>query len=90
MFYVYIIQSKKDSKLYYGFTSDLRLRLREHNEGKVRSTKYRSPFTLIYYEAYRDQATAIEREKLIKRSGKIRTNLKKRLKINKICSISPG
>jgi len=45
---------------------------------------------LIYYEAYRDQATAIQREKLIKRSGKIRTNLKKRLKINKICPMLSG
>jgi len=39
MYYVYIIQSKKDGRLYKGFTSDLENRLKEHKEGKTKSTK---------------------------------------------------
>ena len=83
MFYVYILQSKKDSKLYYGYTPNLRVRLKRHNNGKVNSTKYRRPFELIYYEAYKDCNIAQNRERDIKRSGKTKTNLKKRLNLNK-------
>jgi len=83
MFYVYILQSKKDNKLYYGFTPDLKNRIKKHFNGEVESTKYRRPLELIYYEAYKYQNIALNREKTIKRSGKIRTTLRKRLQINK-------
>ena len=82
MFYVYILKSERDGKLYYGFTSDLKARVKEHNDGKVKSTKYRIPLKLIYYEAYTDQEIAASREKQIKNSGKIRMNLRKRLNIS--------
>jgi putative endonuclease len=49
MYYVYVIQSKKDKQFYTGFTRDLENRIREHNEGRVSSTKERGPFELIYY-----------------------------------------
>jgi len=52
MFYVYILRSHKDGKLYLGYTKDLRKRLIEHNSGLVESTKERVPFYLVYYEAY--------------------------------------
>ncbi|PIU41217.1 MAG: hypothetical protein COS99_06695 [Candidatus Omnitrophica bacterium CG07_land_8_20_14_0_80_42_15] len=51
MFYTYVIKSKKDGKLYTGFTNNLRKRFEEHNNGRVFSTKGRGPFELIYYEA---------------------------------------
>jgi putative endonuclease len=51
MYYVYVIQSKKDKQFYTGFTRDLENRIREHNKGRVSSTKERGPFELIYYEA---------------------------------------
>jgi putative endonuclease len=62
MFYVYILHSQKDSKLYTGYTNDIRRRLAEHNGGKVESTKSRRPLQLIYYEAYLEKADA-EKEK---------------------------
>ena len=78
MFYVYVLKSKKDGKLYIGFTLDLRLRLQEHHNGKVKSTCYRRPLELIYYEAYKNEKIARKREKQLK-SGKAHTALKKRL-----------
>ena len=78
MFYVYVLKSKKDGKLYIGFTTDLRLRFQEHKNGKVRSTSYRRPLELIYYEAYKDEKIAIKREKQLK-GGKAHMALKKRL-----------
>ena len=78
MLYVYVLKSKKDGKLYIGFTSNLRLRFQEHNDGKVKSTIYRRPLELIYYEAYKNESVAKKREKQLK-SGKAHVALKKRL-----------
>ncbi|MGC9048837.1 MAG: GIY-YIG nuclease family protein [Patescibacteria group bacterium] len=53
--WAYILKSKKDHKLYIGSTDDLRKRLKQHNQGKVVSTKLHVPFELIYYEAYKSE-----------------------------------
>jgi len=79
MFYVYFIQSRKDDKMYIGVTSDLKKRLQEHNNGKNTSTKYRIPFTLIYYEAYLSFKDAIKREKKLKQFKNSYKELKKRI-----------
>ena len=39
MFYTYILQSKIDKQFYTGYTDDLQKRVKEHNDGKVISTK---------------------------------------------------
>ena len=62
MQYVYVLQSQKDKDLYIGCTKDLKSRIKLHNAKKVASTKKRSPFILIYYEAYIDSKDAYERE----------------------------
>jgi putative endonuclease len=80
MFYFYVIQSLKDKKLYIGFTSDLKQRLKEHNSGKARSTKGRHPFRLVYYEAYHSKDDAVRREHSIKLRAQAFTGLKRRIK----------
>ncbi len=80
MHYVYVIKSKKKNWVYIGFTSDLRKRFREHNLGKVRVTKSNRPFTLIYYEAYRDESDARKREIELKKKGQQKEFLKARIK----------
>ncbi|HOK17141.1 MAG TPA: GIY-YIG nuclease family protein [Candidatus Paceibacterota bacterium] len=66
MFYVYILQSLKDRKLYIGYSTDLRKRLKDHNSGGTKSTKIRRPFKLIYYEAHLSEKEARRREKYFK------------------------
>ncbi|PKD45174.1 GIY-YIG nuclease family protein [Rhodohalobacter barkolensis] len=39
MYYVYIIKSEAKDWRYVGFTTDLRERFKNHNQGKVASTK---------------------------------------------------
>lgn len=79
MYYVYILKSTKDDKLYVGSTNDLRRRLSEHNAGEVRSTKSRVPFELRYYEAFYTEDNARKRELSLKRDGKALGQLKRRI-----------
>lgn len=79
MFYTYVLQNKKDKKWYTGLCNDLRKRFNEHNSNKVRSTKGRGPFKLIYYEACLNEQDARSREKYLK-TGIGKRYLKNRLK----------
>jgi len=79
MFYTYILKSKKNNRLYTGYTNDLRKRFKEHNEGKSEYTRTRGPYKLIYYEACPDEDDARSRELYLK-SGKGKLYLKSRLK----------
>ena len=65
--------------MYIGSTNDLRRRFTEHNLGKVFSTKFRRPFQLVYYEAYKDEKDARNREKNLKLRSRAFAQLKKRL-----------
>lgn len=78
MFYVYVLKSLKDKNLYYGFTEDLKQRVKFHNLGINASTKHRRPLELIYYEAYIDEKDARKREIFLK-SGRGREIIKKQL-----------
>jgi len=78
MFYVYVLRSQKDGKLYTGFTKDLRERIKRHNLGETRATNWRLPVELIYYEAYRDERDAKKRELFLK-GGRGRELIKKQL-----------
>jgi putative endonuclease len=66
MYYVYILQSQKDGKIYIGSTSNVDARLTFHNAGFQRSTKNRTPFELKYTETYSNRSEAEKREKQIK------------------------
>jgi len=78
MWYVYILRSVRDNKLYVGSTNSIRRRLGEHNSGKVDSTKSRRPFILEAYIAVKDQVKAIELEQYFK-TGSGKALLQKRI-----------
>lgn len=80
MYYLYVLKSLYDNKLYIGSTNDLRRRLKEHNDKKVQSTKGRVPFELRYYEAYDNEEEARLRESRLKKDGRVLVQLKKRIK----------
>ena len=66
IFYVYVLRSSRDGKLYIGLTDDLDRRVQEHNRGKSRSTRNRRPFTLVYYEEFTTRLAAAKRERFLK------------------------
>src|SRR3989338_10589391 len=79
MYYVYILKSGRDGKLYVGYSYNPKARLEYHNSGKVEATKNRRPLEIIYLEGYLNQQDATTREKFYK-TGWGRTHLKKALK----------
>ena len=79
MYFVYVLESFKDKKLYTGYTNNVKRRFEEHNKGLVSITKYRKPFKLIYLEGYLNQQDATAREKFFK-TGWGRTHLRKVLR----------
>lgn len=73
MWYVYILRSVKDGKHYVGSSDDLKRRLREHNEGRVESTRPRRPLSLEAYIAVREEAVARSLETYLKTGSGIAT-----------------
>jgi len=69
MYYVYLI-NQKSNKLYIGYTTNLKRRLKEH---QVKSKD------LVYYEAYKAKEDAIQREKQLKKYKSAWGQLKKRI-----------
>ena len=78
-YYVYVLQSLKDEKFYIGFTTNLKNRLKDHNNGRNISTRDRKPFELIYFEGYLNKKDALGRKKFLK-SGSGMRYLKKQMK----------
>jgi len=75
MYYVYVLRSLLNNRLYTGYTNDLERRLEEHNSGKTKYTSYTGPYKLIYKETYTTRLEAARRERFLK-SGKGRAFLK--------------
>ena len=80
MFYTYVLMSLKNKRLYVGSTSDLRRRVKEHNEGKGGEyTKRHKPFKVVFYEAFLSIKDAQKQEKFYK-SGYGREVLKDKIR----------
>jgi len=66
VYYIYAIKSTIDNRIYIGFTENLEKRIKEHNQGKTKSTKGFRPWSLIYYETTETRIEARKREKYFK------------------------
>ena len=79
MWYVYVLESLKNSYLYTGYTDNLKRRFKEHNEGRGGDyTRRHGKWKLIFYESYLDKLDAIEAEIFFK-SGYGKEVLRKKL-----------
>lgn len=47
MHYTYVLPSEKDGRFYIGTTSNLKIRLKQHVQGRVSSAAYRRPLHLV-------------------------------------------
>lgn len=64
--YVYVLRSLKDNQFYVGLTRNWPVRVQQHNNGLVTSTKKRVPFELVYWEGCLNESDAAQREKYLK------------------------
>jgi putative endonuclease len=78
MHYTYVLYSESDREWDTGATSDLRSGVREHAEGRVRSTAGRRPMILVYYEGCLNREDAFRRERYLK-TGRGKRYLRQRL-----------
>ncbi|RJQ36973.1 GIY-YIG nuclease family protein [Candidatus Microgenomates bacterium] len=79
MWYVYVLKSLRNERLYTGSTNDIERRFKEHNLGYCKYTRLTRPFKLIYQETYGTRLEARRRELFLK-TGKGREILKNLLK----------
>ncbi len=71
MYYVYILKSSKSNILYFGYTTDLKKRFNQHNNGQSKFTKGHIPWKLVFYSAFPDEQKAKDFELYLKSgSGK--------------------
>ncbi|MFA4991706.1 MAG: GIY-YIG nuclease family protein [Candidatus Omnitrophota bacterium] len=83
MFFVYVLKSRKNGKLYTGHTENLKRRILEHNtkNDKTKFSYVNGPWELIFFETFDTRAIAMKQEKFFK-TGKGREYIK-----NKILSV---
>jgi putative endonuclease len=65
-YYIYVIQSIVDNRLYIGLSEDVEKRLKSHNFGQTKSTKSYRPWKLVYSEFIGTRQEARKREKYFK------------------------
>lgn len=63
---VYILFSRKDLLLYIGYTTNIDVRVKNHNCGGTKSTASRRPLDLIFCEFYLFEVDARKREMYFK------------------------
>lgn len=74
MYYLYLLQSKKDGNYYIGQTKNIKKRLYQHNTGLIRAIKHRGPLKLIGYKVYKSRNEARWREYQLKKHGDKKAN----------------
>jgi putative endonuclease len=76
MYNVYVLKSEVVNRVYIGITDNLERRLKEHNKGKTKSTRFFRPWRILFTESYSTRIEARKRELYLK-SGVGREFIKK-------------
>jgi putative endonuclease len=67
LYYVYILQSCKNNKLYIGQTNNIERRIEDHNSGLGgKYTRQNSPWILVHSEQHPNRVSAVRRERFLK------------------------
>ena len=64
--YVYALKSLKDKRIYVGQAVNVTARLKQHNNGTTKSTRYYIPWKIIYSQPCKDRKEARGLEKYLK------------------------
>lgn len=70
--YVYILECN-DKTLYTGYTTNLKNRLKKHNNSVgAKYTRGRTPVKLVYFEVFENKSDALKREIAIKKFSRLK------------------
>jgi len=81
MYHVYLLKDDS-SKLYLGYSRNLKLAMDQHLHGKIAATRRMNNPFLYYYESYDDEHIAKEREKDLKSYGQSYSDLLNRIQLH--------
>ena len=79
--YVYVLYSPGHRRFYIGISDQPDVRFKQHNAGKVKSTRPFRPWTMLLLEEHASRSEALKRERYLK-SGWGRRWLKKQVQGN--------
>ena len=57
-YFVYILQSKKDGRFYFGQTQNILARLDKHNKGQSKYTSKFIPWNLVWFKTFETRKEA--------------------------------
>jgi len=66
MHYLYILLSETKSRTYTGVTESIKKRLKEHNSGRVKSSRPYRPYKILYTQAFPTSIDARQAERFYK------------------------
>lgn len=66
MYYGYILLNERKTRTYTGVSNDALKRLKEHNAGRIKSSKLYRPYKIIYTESFDTLKEARTKEKFYK------------------------
>ncbi|MHB8710044.1 MAG: GIY-YIG nuclease family protein [Minisyncoccota bacterium] len=69
MYFVYILQSERDSSLYVGSTEDVKKRVAEHNSGRSKYSSSKRPYILKWFCVFATKQQALAFEKYLKQGS---------------------
>lgn len=63
---VYILQSLKDNSYYTGITTNLKKRIKDHNNGCNEYSRTKKPFKLVWHSVFTDKKLSYAFERYLK------------------------
>ena len=81
MFYTYVLINKDSHKTYTGHTRDLEKRIKEHNDGLVKSSKKYRPYQVLLFEKF-DTINEAKKREMYYKNFRGRQKLKEVIDIN--------
>ena len=68
MYFIYILLNELKTRTYIGVAEDVEKRLKEHNAGRVKSSKPYRSYKIIHTESFNTLSEARQKEKYFKTS----------------------
>ena len=87
MWYVYILKSTRKKWYYVGSTNQLKERIEEHNNRRVKSTKHYVPLNFVFQKDFKTESDARRYERKLKQCRKEKEEIIRIIETNNYCRV---